>query len=223
MTPLEVSADEVAERLAGVRERIAAQGVDPARIEIVAVTKTHGASTCRAAVAAGLTTLGENRVQEALAKMEEVPGPTWHLLGNLQTNKARHAARFALVQSLDSDRLADALVKRAPEVPVLLEVNVAREAEKHGVDPERALELVARTVPRLTLRGLMGIGPREGDPRLAFRELRELRERIQDRLGQALPVLSMGMSGDYEIAVQEGSTMVRLGTILFGSRSVRPG
>ncbi len=210
--------DQVATRLHAVRERIAGQGVDPATVEIVAVTKFHDASACRAAVAAGLTTLGENRVQEALSKMDQVPGAAWHLIGHLQTNKARAAGRFALIQSLDSVRLADTLAERAPAVPVLVEVNVSRDAEKSGVEVEDALDLVVHAASRLTVAGLMGMGPREGDPRPAFRLLRELRERAQDRLGRPLPVLSMGMTQDFEVAVQEGSTMVRLGTILFGRR-----
>ncbi len=210
--------DRIAERLLGIKERIAAQGVDPTPIEIVAVTKFHDAATCRAAVAAGLTTLGENRVQEALGKMDQVPGAEWHLVGHLQTNKVRSAGRFAMIQSLDSIRLADALAERAPAVPVLIEVNVSGEGEKSGVAVEEALDLVAHAASRLSVRGLMGMGPREGDPRPAFRLLRELRERAQDRLGRPLPVLSMGMTQDFETAVGEGSTMLRLGTVLFGPR-----
>lgn len=215
----EGAAEEIAARLLEIRGRIAGHGVDPATVEIVAVTKFHDAAACRAAVAAGLTTLGENRVQEALGKMDQVEGATWHLIGHLQTNKVRSAARFAMIQSLDSVRLADALAERAPEVPVLVEVNVSGDAEKSGVAVEDALCLVAHAAARLPVRGLMGMGPREGDPRPAFRLLRELRERAQDRLGSPLPVLSMGMTQDFETAVQEGSTMVRLGTVLFGPRS----
>ena len=156
--------DQVARRLHAVRERIAGQGVDPATVEIVAVTKFHDASACRAAVAAGLTTLGENRVQEALSKMDQVPGAAWHLIGHLQTNKARAAGRFALIQSLDSVRLADTLAERAPAVPVLVEVNVSRDAEKSGVEVEDALDLVVHAASRLTVAGLMGMGPRGGRP-----------------------------------------------------------
>lgn len=210
--------DQILERLHGVRERIAAQGVDPAAVEIVAVTKFHDAAACRAAVAAGLTTLGENRVQEALSKMDQVPGAAWHLIGHLQTNKVRSAGRFAMIQSLDSLRLAGALAERAPEVPVLVEVNVSGDPEKSGVAPEAALDVISHAAGRLPVCGLMGMGPREGDPRPAFRLLRELRDRAQDRLGRPLPVLSMGMTQDFEVAVQEGSTMVRLGTVLFGPR-----
>ncbi|MDR0358174.1 MAG: YggS family pyridoxal phosphate-dependent enzyme [bacterium] len=215
-TPLAARAER---NLAEVRRRIRAAGRDPDGVTIVAVTKNHGPETCRAALAAGLTVLGENRVQEALPKMAEVHGAEWHLIGHLQTNKARQAGAFALVQSLDSVRLADVLAERAP-VPVLLEINVSREAEKHGVAPEEAEDVAAHVAARLELRGVMGMGPLEGDPRPAFRELRELRERIEQRVGRALPILSMGMSGDFETAVQEGSTMVRLGTVLFGPRSV---
>lgn len=215
---LQISTDEIGERLRRVQERIAGLGVDPATIEIVAVTKFHDAATCRAAVEAGLTTLGENRVQEALGKMDQVPGAEWHLIGHLQTNKVRSAGRFSLIQSLDSIRLADALAERAPAVPVLVEVNVSGEGEKSGVAVEQALDLVHHAGARLTVQGLMGMGPREGDPRPAFRLLRELRERAQDRLGRPLPVLSMGMTQDFEVAVQEGTTMVRLGTVLFGPR-----
>lgn len=215
---VQTSTDQIAERLHGVEERIAAQGVDPSTIQIVAVTKFHDAATCRAAVAAGLTTLGENRVQEALGKMDHVPGAEWHLIGHLQTNKVRSAGRFAMIQSLDSARLADALAQRAPEVPVLVEVNVSGDKEKSGVAPDEALDLVAHACARLSVRGLMGMGPREGDPRPAFRLLRELRERAQERVGRSLPVLSMGMTQDFETAVGEGSTMLRLGTVLFGPR-----
>lgn len=219
MTTQAPLAARVERNLAEVRRRIRAAGQDPDGVTIVGVTKNHGAETCRAALAAGLKVLGENRVQEALPKMAEVPGAEWHLIGHLQTNKARQAGAFALVQSLDSVRLADVLADRAP-VPVLLEINVSREPEKHGVAPEEAEEVAAHVAGRLELRGVMGMGPVDGDPRPAFRELRALRERIEQRVGRPVPVLSMGMSGDFEIAVQEGSTMVRLGTVLFGPRGV---
>ena len=209
----------VERNLAEVRRRIEAAGRDPDGVTIVGVTKNHGSETCRAALAAGLRVLGENRVQEALPKMAEVRGAEWHLIGHLQTNKARLAGAFALVQSLDSVRLADVLAERAP-VSVLLEINVSREPEKHGVAPEQAEEVALQVAERLELRGVMGMGPLDGDPRPAFRELRDLRERIEQRVGRALPTLSMGMSGDFEIAVEEGSTMVRLGTVLFGPRTV---
>lgn len=208
---------DVAANLAAVRERIRRAGGDPDAITVIGVTKGQPVEACRAAVAAGLTVLGENRVQEALGKMDQVAGVEWHLIGHLQTNKVRHASRFALVQSVDSVRLAEALAARGAP-PVLLEVNVAREAQKHGVVPEEALATAERVAALVDLRGLMAIGPATGDPRPAFAELRRLRQEAQERLGRPLPVLSMGMSEDLEAAVAEGSTMVRIGRALFGPR-----
>jgi pyridoxal phosphate enzyme (YggS family) len=208
----------VAENLAVVRERISGAGRNPDEVAIVAVTKGFGVSVCREALAAGLQMLGENRVQEALGKMDEVPGATWHLIGHLQTNKVRYAQRFALVQSLDSVHLAEALAARAGAA-ALLEVNVSGEAQKHGVAPEDALEVAARVAGLVDLRGLMAMGPTTGDPRPAFAQLRRLRDEAEQRLGRPLPVLSMGMSDDLEAAVAEGSTMLRLGRALFGPRS----
>jgi pyridoxal phosphate enzyme (YggS family) len=209
----------VAENLAAVRERIARTGRNPDEITIVAVTKGFDVSVCREAVAAGLRVLGENRVHEALAKMEEVPGAEWHLIGHLQTNKARVAAgRFALIQSVDSIRLAGALAKIAPAQAVLVEVNVAREAQKSGTNPDDALDVIEAVAGTLDLRGLMAMGPSHGDPTPAFVELRNLREEAEQRLGKSLPILSMGMSGDFEAALAAGSTMLRLGQVLFGPR-----
>jgi pyridoxal phosphate enzyme (YggS family) len=210
---------ELAERIASVRERIARTGRNPDDLVIVAVTKGFGAETCRAAVEAGLNVLGENRVQEAKAKMEAVPGAEWHLIGHLQTNKVRQAAgRFALIHSVDSVRLAGELARVDHEQEVLLEINVAREAQKHGADPDRALETIAEVSSLLRLRGLMAMGPSQGDPAPAFMELRRLRDEAEERLGRSLPVLSMGMSGDFEAALKAGSTMLRLGQALFGPR-----
>ena len=208
---------EVAANLAAVRVRIERAGGDPDAIAIVAVTKGQPVEACRAAVAAGLTVLGENRVQEALDKMDDVAGATWHLIGHLQTNKARHAKRFELVQSLDSVRLAEALAARGLSA-ALLEVNVSREAQKHGVAPEDAVVTAAAVADLVDVRGLMGMGPTSGDPRPAFAELRRLRDEVEQRLGRPLPVLSMGMSEDLEAAVAEGTTMVRIGRALLGPR-----
>ena len=209
----------VGQNLALVRERIARAGRDPSEITIVAVTKGFGPDVCRQALDAGLSILGENRVQEALTKMESVQAAEWHLIGHLQTNKVRQAARrFALIHSVDSMHLAEALAGTNRLQKVLVEVNVAREPQKSGVDPGRALELVDQVAGLLDLRGLMAMGPAEGDPRPAFDELRTLRDQAQQRLGKALPILSMGMSGDFEAAVAAGSTMVRLGQVLFGPR-----
>jgi PLP dependent protein len=210
--------EDVKGRLASVRERIA-RIRNPDDIVIVAVTKGFGAETCRAALAAGLKVLGENRVHEAKLKMDAVPDAEWHLIGHLQTNKVRQAAgHFALIHSVDSVRLATELARVEPEQAVLLEVNVAREAQKHGADPERALEAITAVSSLLQLRGLMAMGPSQGDPAPVFRELRQLRDEAEQRLGKSLPVLSMGMSGDFEAAVEAGSTMLRLGQALFGPR-----
>lgn len=210
----------VAANLEAVRQRIARTGRDPDEITIVAVTKGFGPEVCRDALGAGLTILGENRVQEALAKMNDVAGARWHLIGHLQTNKVKLAAgRFELIQSVDSRHLAEALALANPAQQVLVEVNVAREAQKSGVDPAAALEFIAEVSQMLDLRGLMALGPAARDPSPAFHELRTLRDAAQERLGKSLPILSMGMSGDFEAAVKAGSTMVRLGQILFGPRT----
>ena len=207
----------VGERLGAVRERIARTGRNPDEVTIVAVTKGFGPEVCTQALQAGLYYLGENRVQEALAKMDAVEGAEWHLIGHLQTNKVKLAARrFALIQSVDSRHLAEALGRADSEQPVLVEVNVAREPQKSGVEPARALELIDQVAKLLHLRGLMAMGPARGDPTPA---LRSLRDEAEQRTGRALPILSMGMSGDFEAAVVAGSTMLRLGQVLFGPRS----
>ena len=207
------------ENLTAVRDRIARAGRDPGEVTIVAVTKGYGPAVCQAALGAGLRVLGENRVQEAVGKMDQVKGAEWHLIGHLQTNKIRVAAgRFALIQSVDSRRLADALARINVEQKVLVEVNVAREPRKTGVDPAQAAELIGAVAEMLDLQGLMAMAPAKGDPAPAFVELRTLRDEAQQRLGKALPILSMGMSDDFEAAVAAGSTMVRLGRILFGPR-----
>ena len=164
--------------------------------------------------------LGENRVQEALPKIDALPQAEWHLVGHLQTNKVRPAGgRFALIQSLDSESRAAAIAAAAPWQPVLLQVNISREPAKHGAPPEAAVE-VARAIARLLdLRGLMGIGPIAGDPAEAFRELARLRLECEQAAGRGLPILSMGMSEDFEAACRAGSTMLRLGRVLFGENS----
>ena len=202
-----------------VRQRIARAGGNPDDITIVAVTKGFGAEVCRQAVASGLTILGENRVLEALAKKPEVEGATWHLIGHLQTNKVKVSfVQFDLIQTLDSPHLAEAIAHQDRTQKVLVEVNVAREPQRTGVAPDQAVELVGQAAALLDVRGLMAMGPSRGDPTAAFEELRRLRDQAQERLGKPLPILSMGMSGDYEVAVKAGCTMLRLGTALFGPR-----
>jgi len=226
-----VSYHELPERLEQVRERIArhqavAGWTHPVRI--VAVTKGHPAEAIRAAIAAGLEDVGENRVQEALAKQEELTGSParWHLIGSLQRNKARHAVgRFALIHSVDRLELAAELARRCPpgvRQPILLQVNCSAEPQKGGVEPEQARELAEAVLaePALELRGLMTMAELTDDvsaQRRAFRLLRALRDRIADA-GIEAPELSMGMSDDFPIAVEEGATMVRLGTVLVGQR-----
>jgi pyridoxal phosphate enzyme (YggS family) len=208
------------ERLARVSARIAAAGRNPDEVAIVAVTKGFGVEACREAMAAGMRLLGENRVQEALPKMEAVPGAQWHLIGHLQTNKVKQAVgRFALIQSVDSMHLAEAIARHDPKQAVLVEVNIAREPQKSGAAPEQALELISQVSSLLDLQGLMGMGPSEGDPTPAFNELRALHDEAEQRIGRGLPILSMGMSGDFEAALAAGSTLLRLGQALFGPRA----
>ncbi len=225
----------MAMHLEAVRERIAKAaaraGRDPEEVRIVAVTKTHPIEVVREAAALGLLDIGENRVQEALAKQEAWPDAPvrWHLIGHLQRNKAKLAAgRFALIHSLDSVRLADALEQAAAAggaaQDVLVQVNVAREDQKAGCAPEETSGLVEHVLalPHLKLRGMMAMAPLTDDAtvqRATFKGLRELRNRIASSFQlSALSVLSMGMSSDFEIAVEEGATLLRLGTILFGER-----
>jgi PLP dependent protein len=207
------------QNLAAVRERIARTGRNPDEITIVAVTKGFGPDRCREALAAGLTTLGENRVQEALAKMEDIKDAQWHLIGHLQTNKVRLVTkRFSLIHSVDSTHLAEQLARDNPHQQVLVEVNVSREPQKSGVPPDSAFPVIKEIASLLDLRGLMAIGPTTGDPIPCFTELKRLRDEAQQQLGKPLPILSMGMSGDFEAALAAGSTMLRLGQVLFGPR-----
>lgn len=213
MAPASPPSSRFAANLARLRERLAR--VDR-EVAIVAVTKGRSVDQCREAAAAGLP-LGENRVGEALAKLHALPAAEWHLIGHLQANKVgRAAGRFALIQSLDSERLAELIASRAPGQAVLVEVNVSREAAKHGVAPPAASELCASALRAgLDVRGLMCVGPLHSDPRPAFLELARLRDDAQQRLGRPLPLLSMGMTDDYEAALDCGSTMLRIGRALF--------
>jgi pyridoxal phosphate enzyme (YggS family) len=231
-----LSTDQIAQRRDDILRRIARaaerRGRDPAGILLLAVTKSHPADLVRKAAAAGLTHFGENRVAEAGAKIEalgeEFDGLIWRLIGPLQTNKAKPALQyFSAVESLDRQRLAvklnSLLAAQETRLPVLLELNLAGEASKSGAPPEAAVDLAAAVfdLPRLDLRGVMAVPPQREDPeetRPDFRRLVEIRDRLQDRFGRAFPEISMGMSQDFEIAVEEGSTEVRLGTVLFGSR-----
>lgn len=218
-------------RLASVRDTIAAAQARSGRqqpVTIVAVTKTMGPEAVRAAADAGLGAVGENRVQEALEKQDALPGMRveWHLIGSLQKNKARHAAgRFALIHSVDRLDLAVELDRRSGEgvhQPILVQVNCSAEPQKGGVEPAGLPALLdgIRACQRLEVRGLMTMAELTGDAerqRVAFAKLRRLRDEAEGA-GHRLPVLSMGMSADFAVAVEEGATMIRLGTILFGER-----
>jgi pyridoxal phosphate enzyme (YggS family) len=232
--------EALAERLAAVRERIAVaaqrSGRDPDAVRLVAVTKTVPVAVVREAYALGLTTFGENRVQEAREKIGTLALPDihWELIGHLQTNKAARAVElFDRVQSVDSVRLAEMLNERAAalgkRLPVLLEVNIGGEATKSGFAPDDVVE-AARAIaalPGLLPEGLMTVAPEASDPeevRPVFRRLRELRDQLRERVplpqlpDGGWPHLSMGMSDDFEVAVEEGATLVRLGRALFGAR-----
>lgn len=225
-------ANEVAERVAAVRGRIADAMRRSGRtdeVTLVAVTKTHGPEAVAAAWQAGVTDVGENRVQEAESKMvatSAIP-VRWHLIGHLQRNKARAATRFALVHSVDSDRIAAALDAAAGEagitLDVLVQANVSGEESKGGVSPADVPAFADRLhlLRNLRVRGAMTMAPfdaPESTLRAVFSGARDVREALRE-CGHPATVLSMGMSGDYEIAVEEGATHVRLGTTLFGSRS----
>ena len=229
-------AAEIAERLAGIRLGIARAaeraGRDPASVRLVAVTKTVPPALIAEAVAAGVTEIGENRVQEARLKHAAVPaGLRWHLVGHLQSNKAGLAGQlFDVVHSLDSARIGEALSHRRDPArgPLdgLLEVDLTGIAGRTGV-PSGAVAQEAealRGLPGLRLCGLMTIAPPgdQGAARDCFRRLRELRDRLEAGSGLDLPELSMGMSDDFEVAVEEGATIVRVGRAIFGGRPPAP-
>lgn len=211
--------------LARLRDVADANGHDPARLRIVGVTKTHPVEVAAAARSAGITMLGESRVQEAEPKIAAVQDAEWHLIGRLQANKVRRAVRaFAVIHSVDSAELLERIRRIAAEEGrhprLLLEVNVSGEAAKAGLTPG-ALRTV--TVPDGTnVVGLMTIAPmgaQEDVVRRHFRTVRDLRDDLSQRLGRELPELSMGMSADAESAAAEGATLIRIGTALFGPRS----
>lgn len=227
---------DLAENLAAIQQRIRAAcdraGRDPGTVELLAVSKNHPADSVRALAAAGQRLFGENRVQEAKAKIPQCPGHLrWHLIGHLQSNKARDAVQlFEMIHGVDSLGLAEELQKRAEAasrtIRVLLEVNVAGESTKFGYRPAQLLTELPQlnALRRLELHGLMCMAPYATNPetvRPVFRRGRELARECETVLGAPLGVLSMGMSGDFEVAIEEGSTLVRIGTALFGERPPR--
>ncbi|MEO7454641.1 MAG: YggS family pyridoxal phosphate-dependent enzyme [Gemmatimonadaceae bacterium] len=214
---------EVGERIEQARQR----GGHGQQVSIVAVTKTYGADAVVAAFGAGVRDVGENRIQEATAKMAEVDLPVrWHLIGHLQRNKVKQLDGFHLVHSMDSGRLADALngygEARKTPLDVLVQVNVSGEESKGGYEPAGMPAEAARLATRrgLVVRGVMTMAPfdaDEGTLRRVFAGAREVGRALRSA-GHPAVELSMGMSGDYEIAIEEGATLVRLGTVLFGAR-----
>ncbi len=216
----------IADNLQAVKLRVAraaeAAGRDPAAVTLLAVSKTHPASRIEEACAAGQRAFGENYVQEALEKMQLLPVLEWHLIGPLQSNKARLAAeRFDWVHAVATEKIARRLSEHRgdarPPLNVLVQVNASREASKSGVAAADvpALSRSVAALKHLRLRGLMAI-PEPGAPRARFREVRELFEGLRGELG--LDTLSMGMSADMELAIAEGATLVRIGTAIFGAR-----
>ncbi len=227
---------ELQENLTRIRSRIdqacTRSGRQPDSVRLMAVSKNQSPERVAEAASAGLTLFGENRIQEAKVKIAQSPSQLeWHFIGHLQSNKSRDAVSlFHVVQGVDSLALAEELqkqaIKQARSLPILLEVNVAGESSKFGWNPDRLLAelLQLNALNRLEVHGLMTIAPYAVDPeqvRPIFRRLRELRDRCTDLLGAPLPVLSMGMSGDLEVAIEEGATLVRVGTALFGERPRR--
>ncbi|GAB4363912.1 MAG: YggS family pyridoxal phosphate-dependent enzyme [Calditrichia bacterium] len=226
--------DAIAENLKRVQERIASAahrvGRAPEEIKLVGVTKTVEPQRINAAIKAGLTAIGENRIQEAREKYPQVLPVEWHMVGHLQTNKVKYAVKmFDMIQSVDSVHLAEEINNRCEglnkPMPVLIEVNTSGEESKYGCKPSETIELVSKIkdLPFLSIRGLMTIGLFSDDPgevRPCFQKLRELAEQIKalQMPEVRMDILSMGMSADFEWAIEEGSNMVRIGTAIFGER-----
>jgi len=224
---------DFAANLNSIQQRIATAcarvGRDPASVELCAVTKGQPPEAVRTAADLSLTLFGENRVQEAKIKIGQCPDRLrWHMIGHLQSNKARDAVHFfQMIQSVDSLELAQEINKWADKsaktMPILLETNIAGESSKFGYKPDQLLAELAQinALPKIEIHGLMTIAPYTSEPekvRPVFRRLRELKTECENMLGAPLPVLSMGMSGDFEVAIEEGATMIRLGSALFGLR-----
>jgi len=223
----------IADSFACVQARIAEAchraGRQPTEVEIIGVTKTFGPDVVDEAWHAGIRKVGENRVQEGAAKIPQCgSGPEWHLIGHLQRNKVRAALElFSVIHAVDSSRILDQIGRVADEAgchpKILLEVNVSGEASKFGLKPDAVAAVIEQAIqtPSVTLIGLMTMAPFCPDPaqtRPVFKRLRELRDRLSRDMGIGLPHLSMGMSNDFDVAVEEGATWVRLGTVLFGHR-----
>ena len=229
---IESNIEEVRARIRAGCERC---GRDPEDVTLIAVTKLHEAEEMNEAIDCGITDIAENKVQEVLRKYDDVKPATWHLIGHLQTNKVRQIiTKVALIHSVDSLHLAREIDKRAAQndlvMDILIQVNTAHEDSKFGVDPQEVdglIEEIAETCPHVRVRGLMCIAPFEAEPeetRPFFRAAKEIFDRWQakgpsDRID--FRWLSMGMTNDFEVAIEEGSNMVRVGTAIFGSRDYR--
>jgi PLP dependent protein len=224
---------DMAANLARIYERIQAAcdraHRDPGTVTLLAVAKGQPPAQVRAAADLGLTLFGENRVQEAKIKIGQCPGKLrWHMIGHLQSNKCRDAVHFfQMIQSVDTLALAEELnrcaAKAAKSLPILLEVNAAGESSKFGFRPEQVVALLPQinALPRLEVHGLMTVAPWTPEPekvRPIFGQMRELKVQCEQVLGAPLPHLSMGMSGDFDVAIEEGATLIRVGTALFGAR-----
>jgi PLP dependent protein len=216
----------IRERISGACARV---NRDPSSVTLLAVSKTQPPDIVNEAARLGLSLFGENKVQEAKSKIPLCSGRlSWHMIGHLQSNKAREAiSLFSMIQSVDSLHLAEELNKRAEQasktMPILLEVNIVGEASKFGYKPEQLLQDLPKlnALPRLEIHGLMTVPPWTPLPervRPVFRKLREIKIECEQVLGAPLPQLSMGMTGDFEVAIEEGATIIRLGTALFGER-----
>ncbi len=225
---------DLAANLNAVRKRIEAACIrarrDTTEVTLLPVSKSQPPDAVRTVAELGLNLFGENKVQEAKVKIPLCPGHLrWHMIGHLQTNKSRDAVHFfEMIQSVDSLALAEEIDRRAGQaaktMPILLEVNIAGEASKFGYPPDRLLKELEQinALKRIEIQGLMTIPPWTPEPekvRPIFRQLRELKERGEQLLCAPLPHLSMGMSGDFGVAIEEGATIVRIGTALFGPRS----
>lgn len=233
MVELSTILNDVQQRIAAACKRSGRNAND---VEIIAVTKTHGPEVIREAWENGLSIVGENKVQEAAWKQPlSISGPEWHLIGHLQKNKVRHALElFSFIHSVDSVALIDRIEMIAEEIgarpSILLEVNMSGEKSKSGMKPSEVAAAVERALAcrNITLEGFMTMAPfvphdQIEETRPVFAGLRELRDKMETQFGATFPRLSMGMSGDFEIAVEEGATWLRLGTVLFGERpKVKP-
>ena len=215
------SLTKVQNKIASAAERV---GRDPSEITLIAVTKTHGAEEINEAIAAGVTDIGENKVQEILSKYDDItPGVRWHLIGHLQTNKVKSVVdKVCMIHSVDSLHLAQEIDKRCRDIgkvmDVLIQVNAAGEEQKSGVPPEEVFSLYEEIskLGNLRVRGLMQIAPQTDNPesvRKYFKQVKEIFDSIP-----GLDVLSMGMSGDYKVAIEEGANLIRIGTAIFGKR-----